>query len=318
MKTVLKRLVPACIPLLLLATFLATAARAATVGDVFTDPPKSFALVQGWFAGRATFYYDFGMNAPATANASKVAAAPIYVLVTGFDANGQPQMLAGQHNIIDLVPGEAGYSDLWQVNLVTVPAGTAADSVRSLDQIRQGGYPVQATPMLVNCPVVPAGSRLAEGTPGLTQGWYKGKAVFYFDFGPNPDSTAPIYAFITGMDANGNPQMVAGQHNIIGVIPGQAGYTAFWDVHFVQVPASYRANTITSVDQVMKSGYPVIHPGVVVNCPVIRTDAAMSGGSMPGMPATGASAPPVAWLVGLALAGLVLAAGLFLRRAQIS
>jgi len=301
---------------MVLATVLAPTARAATAADVFTDPPKTFPVVQGWFDGRSTFYYDFGMNSPAVADAGKVADAPIYVLVTGFDANGQPQMLAGQHNIIDQVPGDAGYSDLWEVNLVTVPAGTAADSVRSLDQIRQAGYPIKTTDMLVNCPVVPLNSSLAEGKPGITRGWYKGREVHYFDFGPNTDSTAPIYAFITGMDANGNPQMVAGQHNIIGVIPGQAGYTAFWDVHFVQVPTSYQANTITSIDQVMKSGYPVIHPGVVVNCPVIRTDTAMSGGSMPGMPATGDPSSPLVWLVGLALGGLVLGAGLFLRRAQ--
>src|SRR5690349_11249681 len=149
MITLLKRVILACLPLLALASLLAPAARAATAADVFTDPPKTFPVVQGWFDGRATFYYDFGMNSPALDDATKVASAPIYVLVTGFDASGQPQPLAGQHNIIDVVPGEAGYSDLWQVNFVTVPSGTAANSVRSLDEIQKAGYPVKPTDMFV-------------------------------------------------------------------------------------------------------------------------------------------------------------------------
>ncbi len=313
MKTVLTRAILACVPLMAGLAF-AVPATAAPARDVFTDPPKTFPVTQGWFDGRATYYYDFGMNTPPLNGGAKVATDDIYVLVTGFDAGGNPQMLAGQHNIIDAVPGDPGYSDLWQVHLVTVPAGTAPNTIRSLDAIKQAGYPIKATPMLVNCPVVPIGSHLAEGTPGLTQGWYRGREVDYFDFGPNTDSTLPIYAFITGFDANGKPQMVAGQHNIIGVVPGQPGYSAFWDVHFVQVPAGYQANTIASVDAVMRSGYPIAHPGVVVDCPVIRTDAAPSAGHMPGMPATGAPAALPAGLMALLLAGLLVGVGAFLRR----
>ena len=83
--------------------------------------------------------------------------------------------------------------------------------------------------------------------------------------------------------------------------------------HLVQAPAGYKANTITSVAQVMQSGYPMLHPGLVVNCPVIRTDAAPTTGAMPGMPSTGAG-PSDAAPITAGLAGLLLCLGLVLRR----
>jgi hypothetical protein len=298
-----------------LVSLFGAPARAAAGADVFTDPPKTFPVVQGWYEGRATYYYDFGASSPPLNDAKTVAHIPIYVLVTGFDSNGQPQPVADQHNIVDFVPGDPGYSDLWQVNFVTVPANYIANTVRSLDDVQKAGYPIKATDQLVNCPVVPLNSSLAEGTPGLTKCWYKGKEVHYFDFGPSPDFTLPIYAFITGLDSAGNPQFVPGQHNIIGVIPGQGGYSAFWDLHLVKVPADYQANSITSIAQALASGYEMIHPGIVVNCPVIRTDAAPSMGGAPGMPTTGVATDGLLFYL-IGLAGAMFAAGLVMRRSS--
>src|SRR5215212_3855373 len=95
MKTVLRRLTAPLGLGLLLFALLVPVVGAQTGGSVFTDPPKTYALVQGWYDGRATYYYDFGGNSPALNNAQAVAQAPIYVLVTGFDANGQPSRWPG-------------------------------------------------------------------------------------------------------------------------------------------------------------------------------------------------------------------------------
>jgi LPXTG-motif cell wall-anchored protein len=279
------------VPLVAIFGLFAPAAFAQT-SSVFTDPPKTYQLTTGWFQGRQTHYYDFGSNLTTTANASKVVPAPIYVFATGFDAQGNPQTVQGQHNVIDVVPGDPGYSDLWQVNIVVVPQNYAANTIKSADDVTKSGYEVKATSMLVNCPVVALNSTLAEPSPAtgstrITQGWYKGREVHYFDFGPAPDHTLPIFAFITGMDAKGNPQFVPGQHNIIDVIPGMPGYSPFWDVNLVKVPAGYKANSITSAAEVAQSGYQILHPGLVVNCPVVRTDAVAGGGVPVGMPNTG-------------------------------
>lgn len=260
--------------ILLLMLLFSFSGLALAQGNVLSDPPKNYELVQGWYQGRQTFYYDFGANTPLATDGQGVQAAPIYVLVTGFDADGNPQAVEGQHNIVDVVPGDTGYSDLWQVTFVTVPADYTANSITSAAELMAMGYKQTTTDTYVNCPIVPAGSTLAEGGD-LVQGWYKGQAVFYFDFGLNPPAVAPIYVLVTGFDANGNPQVVGGQANIIDVIPGDDGYSAFWNVNFVTVPADYTANSITSATELMAMGYAVTTTDVVVNCPVVRTDEAM-------------------------------------------
>jgi hypothetical protein len=259
-------------------------------------------LTQGWYEGRQTFYYDFGANTQATEDGGQVITAPIYALITGFDEEGNPQMVEGQHNIVGVVPGDPGYSDLWEVIFVTVPADYGANTFTSVEDVLNSGYETTVPGVLVNCPIVPEDSTLAEGGAPLVQGWYEGEAIYYFDFGPNSRDTAPIYAFITGLDDEGNPQFVEGQANVIGVIPGDPGYSAFWYVNLVTVPADYEANSITSVEGVMASGYEIGQPGLLVNCPVLRTEEA----SMPEMlPVTGGSGG-LLWLLVAGIATVIL------------
>jgi hypothetical protein len=234
------------------------------------EPPPALSLVDGWYRGQAVEYYDFGTNSPSSGGA--VATAPIWAFITGFDADGNPQFVEGQHNVVDHVPGEAGYSDLWQVMLVTVPEGYVADTIRSKADLDGSGYPVQATDLLVNCPIVPEGTTLEGGEP-LVQGWHDGDEVYYPDFGLNKAIAIPIWAFITGFDGDGNPQFVEGQRNVIDQVPADPGYSAFWEVNLVMVPAGYQANAITSRQGVVDSGYEVVQPGIVVNCPVVSPTA---------------------------------------------
>src|SRR3546814_14243710 len=63
----------------------------------------------------------------------------------------------------------------------------------------------------------------------LVDGWYRGDPVTYYDFGGNSATngaavtTAPIFAFIHGMAADGSPRFVEGQHTIVDVGPGDEG-----------------------------------------------------------------------------------------------
>ena len=238
--------------------------------SVLNAAPRTFEVTRGWYQGRPTYYYDFGANTGATEDRLGVVPAPIYVLVTGFDAEGNPQVVAGQNNIVDVLPGDPGYSDLWQVTFVTTPQDYVANTITSAEQILNGGYELTVPGMFVNCPIAPAGSILAEGGD-LVQGWYRGQEVFYFDFGLNSETTAPIYAFVTGFNENDEPIFVEGQYNIIDVIPGDEGYSAFWNVNLVVVPEDYQANMITSAAEVQASGYEIREAGLLVNCPVVRT-----------------------------------------------
>ncbi len=53
-----------------------------------------------------------------------------------------PEMVPGQYNIYDSVPGMAKYSPIWQFNYVVVPRDYRAQSLRSEDDCLQSGYPV--------------------------------------------------------------------------------------------------------------------------------------------------------------------------------
>ncbi len=223
-------------------------------------------LVFGWYRGEAVEYYDFGMHTP-LADGDSITTAPIWVLVHEMMAGEDPQFVEGQHNIVDVVPGDEGYSDLWQVMLVEVPDGYEPDSIRNTADINAMAYPVTATEMYVNCPVVDEGTEL-EGGERLVQGWYQDTEVYYPDFGPNIPFAISIWVFITGMGADGNPQFVEGQHNIIDAIPADEGYSAFWRVNLVLVDAGYEPDSLRDAGDI-NAMYDVTQTDLVVNCPVV-------------------------------------------------
>ena len=227
---------------------------------------NELSLISGWYRDAEVQYYDFGANTP-LADGNSIVVAPIYAFITGMDADGNPQFVDGQHNIVAVKPGDDGYSDLWRVNLVTVAEDYEADSIKDVAAVMSGGLPVTETDIFVNCPIVEAGTTFEGGEP-LVQGWLGGEEAFYPDFGPNPPVAIPIWAFITGMDASGSPQFVEGQMNIIDSVPGDDGYSAFWRVYMVTVPEDYEANSITSADAVRASSHDIAETDIVVNCPV--------------------------------------------------
>src|SRR5712692_10438001 len=89
---------------------------------------------------------------PATSAASR---APTLWAVT----NGA----AGQHNIVDTVPGQAGYSPLWQINMVTFKAGMTPHLLKSKADVdaavKAGEVTVTSTTTVVNCPVLGLGQK---------------------------------------------------------------------------------------------------------------------------------------------------------------
>jgi hypothetical protein len=236
------------------------------VGSTGEMMEHELALVHGWYKGKEVQYYDFGANTPLTTGSS-VATAPIYVFISGMDASGNPEFVEDQHNIIAVKPGDEGYSDLWQVMLVTAGDDYEADSVKSAADVMSGGFEVTETQMFVNCPVVEEGTTL-EGGEAIVQGWYNNEAVFYPDFGANPPVAIPIWVFITGVDASGSPQFVEGQMNVIDAVPGDAAYSAFWRVNLVKAPEGYVANMLKSADEIRDMQYTVEETDMNVNCPV--------------------------------------------------
>jgi hypothetical protein len=228
-------------------------------------------------AGEKITYYNFDVL-PA-------GPAPIYV----FFREGSATELTEQLHIVDVLPGDQGYNDFWQVTKVTVPASYVANSVTSLAEIRAAGFALTPTNMLVNCPVVPDGStaRLrytSQESTSLVDGWYRGQVVKYFSFlehmlmmsGSTTVPIAPIYVTFNINPGPGNPtggppsgfETVPGSmqtHNVASVLPEDSSYSPLWMV------SVYDNGAFASVsDLATATVAPVLNPNAgLVNCPIV-------------------------------------------------
>ena len=223
--------------------------------------------------GEVIKYYNFDVQ-------PKVPA-PIYVLMKG----GKP--VAGQLNIVDVIPGDDGYNDFWQIIAVTVPEAYVANAITSAAAVASSGFSKTATDMLVNCPIVPDGStaslRYVGDTSGadLVRGWYRGKVVTYFTFGEKPGGlsaskgmvpTSPIYVAFND-DAMGPASGFKAEtdslqtHNVVATLPASAGYSPLWAV------APYPNAKFASVmDLTTALAAPPGDVAADVNCPVVFSE----------------------------------------------
>ena len=225
-------------------------------------------------------YYNFDVQSTTPA--------PIYVLFR----KGESSPVPGQLNIVDVIPGDSGYNDFWRVNKVTVPADYKANTLASLKAIKDGGYPIEQTGTLVNCPIVPDGSsathRLSGSDTGLHAGWYRDMVVSYFTFGEadlmidanGKVPTSPIYVAFnvnSGM-ANGGPasgfRMEPGTmqtHNVVASLPGDMHYSPLWLVSpYDTMDFGKVKDLMTAASAMAESVGPA-----TVNCPVFSVASKM-------------------------------------------
>jgi hypothetical protein len=224
-------------------------------------------------AGQKVQYYNFDVQ--------PISPKPVYAFF--YEASGEA--VAGQANILGVIPGDAGYTDFWQLNKVIVPATYVPNSVTSEQGILDQGYRVDPQDLVINCPVVPEGStaslRLGGGTAALQQGWYNDTVVFYFLFEEKElrlaGGTVPISPIYVTF--NINPDLPGGgpasgftvepgtvqTHNVLATVPSDASYSPLWSVNvydnanfsMVSDLATAHASTILATSVAM------------VNCPVV-------------------------------------------------
>ena len=228
--------------------------------------------------GEMVKYYNFDVQIATPA--------PIYVLI---DGSGKP--ISGQLNVVGVIPGDKGYSDFWQVHMVTVPSGYVSNTITSAEQVlRRTDVRIAPQRMIVNCPIVPAGSvarlRIDRTPSGLTQGWYKDQVVYYLNF-ENPDGpkylvvgterdlrigTSPIYVFFAnGRDPSGGFLTESNSlqtHNTVATLPGDDAYSPLWDVQGLSNDAFAQVKDLASVpvSRAQKAG-------ALVNCPIVNVSS---------------------------------------------
>jgi hypothetical protein len=225
--------------------------------------------------GQRVAYYNFDVM--------PVAPAPIFVLVR----EGEDAAVAGQLNIVDVIPGDQGYSDSWRVVRVTVPHDYVANTATSAADMVAAGYPAQHTDMLVNCPIVPEGStanlRPGGGSAALIRGWYKNQVVFYFSFDERTLQTtargevplSPIFVtFGRNPDQpDGGPPSgfrtepgTTQTHNVVGTLPSDATYSPLRSLTVYDNAAFTSVRDLPSA----RAARPLATGAGLVNCPVVR------------------------------------------------
>lgn len=224
-------------------------------------------------SGQTVEYYNFDIQ--------PLMPAPIYVLFR----EGEMNPVDGQHNIIDVLPGEAGYNDFWQIHKVTVPSNYKANQVASYEEIMAAHYKIESTTMIVNCPVVPDGStaskRFGGGSADLTKGWYKEKSVTYFNFVEKELMTTsgnvpaiPIYVcFNVNPDQNGGgpgsgfktENGTTTTHNVVSALPTDASYSPLWNVDAYDNANFSMVTNLMTAQSANSKGMGL----GLVNCPIV-------------------------------------------------
>jgi hypothetical protein len=223
--------------------------------------------------GKPVRYYNFDVQ--------PVAPAPVYV----FYRKGEDKPVAGQLDVIDNLPGEAGYNDFRQVYKITVPADYLANSITDSAQVKKSAYKIEKTNGLRNMPVVPdksvAHDRLNGESAELQRAWYKGKVAKYFTFNEAPLSVAgadvpvsPIYVTFNvnpdqpkgGPDSGFRAEANSFQtHNVPATLPGNEGYSPLWSVDVYDNADWPKVSNLETAQNAKLLG-----PGVAtVNCPIV-------------------------------------------------
>ena len=238
------------IPALAAALVLPAAAPARDAMEPIRHFPKQ-KKTPGFYKGQTVRYLDFGPIKLRPGN--KVA--PIWVFTNGA---------AGQRNVIDVAPGDRGYTPLWRVVMVTW-ADASPRVLRSAAQVRAatsaGEVTLKRTSTVVNCPVLGFGQK-------QTLGFHRGSTIAYYDLGPvklaSGNKVAPIWAVTNGAQ---------GQKNVIDVVPGQRGYTPLWRVSMVTWADGVTPRVLMSAAQIRAAAaageVTVRRTDTVVNCPLV-------------------------------------------------
>ena len=130
-----------------LAVLVLAGALGLVAGPAMGDSIRHFQqqATEGFYRGQTIEYLDFGPVKLKPGN--KVA--PIWSVTNGVE---------DQYNIIDVVPGQKGYTPLWDVNLVTWKNGATPRKLTSAAAVRKalsaGEVTIKGAGVVVNCPLI--------------------------------------------------------------------------------------------------------------------------------------------------------------------
>jgi len=191
--------------------------------------------------GRSRVCYDLDLRPASPAR--------FYVF---YDEQGNYQLT--QFPVVDVAPGDPGYTDIWDIWKVTVPPGFREDNgirdratVDKLLADSNSGFSALRTGILLNGPIVPEGSRARlkadnkGGSAMLRYAWFRGLRApyLYFEGSLNADGVNAPVAVMTLTREPGplelsrallRPEGNATTSARVSAVPGARGYSPMWKV----------------------------------------------------------------------------------------
>jgi hypothetical protein len=131
---------------------------------------------------------------------------------------------------------------------------------------------LRLTDVTLNLPIVPRGTTLARDTTQGMLGWYQGRDIQFFDFGPARLAPVPMWRFARGVDAAGEPNVLSDQNSVVDSIPVAAAYPDFWEIRFVDVDTTYVPNTIKSAGAIHGAKLSIGTSSTFRNLPIVIID----------------------------------------------
>ena len=178
-----------------------------------------------------------------------------------------------------------GASWAWCILLVT---SSACLEPRVSDEVPGAGLvlpPGSTVPGLATDPVLAAqvdASDAVDRRVPLRSAFVGGGQVFFWDFGPVPDNSAPLI-FLRRPTTDGSVDLIP-HPPILDVIPGDPNYTPFWAVWHADVTDLYAGEVIPSLQALQEAqslglvGMPEQRP-TYLNCPVVHPDVRIEVGA---------------------------------------
>jgi hypothetical protein len=201
---------------------------------------------------------------------------PMYVLVTGWEADGPVPVRVGGvvQPIFSVGPKSGFYSPFWQTIYVQVPADVSPQALGSVRAIIDSGYPLVPGPgrtvsLVPDGTTVPASPDI--GAPRAGQGWLDAAPISFLDFGTgmftwDEDGVVaetPLYHFVFPT-ADGTyvpldvPAVAAGGPRGSNLAPPtlnhQIRYAAYWRLYAVKVPLTAAVFAPPAQTEVLRPG----------------------------------------------------------------
>lgn len=113
--------------------------------------PFNQRLQMGWFQDFAVYYLDLG---EVPCDSSCLSTNPVYIFIHGFNSEGIPLVVESQNNLLTSIPIQKHYSPFCNAVFVEVPMDYIPNSVRSEKQLKESGYILTKSDLVLLYPVL--------------------------------------------------------------------------------------------------------------------------------------------------------------------